>query len=47
MSALAVSVIFFVMSTLVRMPGLDSCVWGLLLVVNESLLIVKSNAKIS
>ena len=36
MSALAISVIFFAMSTLVRMHGLDSCVWGLLLVVNES-----------
>jgi ABC-type Mn2+/Zn2+ transport system permease subunit len=36
MSALAVSMIFFVKSTLVRMPGLDSCVWGLLLIVNES-----------
>ena len=36
MSALAVSMIFFVMSTLVKMPGLDSCVWGLLLVVYKS-----------
>jgi len=32
---LLVSMIF-VMSTLVMMPGLDSCVWGLLLLVNES-----------